>query len=157
MLLSVPDNCRPYAHRSRHSRCLHGTFTNFVSSPRFVASASVLVYTCCRLLRHLIQVLLTGALYPPVDGRQDTSYPLAEGYFESGWADRTALIAALISCPALMAAISFWSAHVAVTIYSLTCSSRTAAIRFYMSAMVSYHVGSNTVYPVSRLTPVVTC
>jgi hypothetical protein len=63
---------------------------------------------------------------------------------KSGWADRTVLIAA---CPALMAVISFWSAHVAlilaITICSLTCSSHMAAIRFYMSAMVSFHVGSN--------------
>jgi hypothetical protein len=28
--------------------------------------------------------LLTEALYPPVDGCQDVSYPLAEGYFEVG-------------------------------------------------------------------------
>jgi hypothetical protein len=43
----------------------------------------------------------------------------------------------------------------AVTICSLTCGSCMAAVRFYMSATVSYHVGSNTVYPISRLTPVV--
>jgi hypothetical protein len=77
----------------------------------------------------------------------------------------TSSLPAFISC--YRATIPSWSAFISaltlmalisgITICWYTCRSYMIAIRFSISAMVSYHIGSNTMYPIPLLTSAVTC